>query len=186
MNGFNWFDTVLLLILVVSTLTGLRAGLARLVVGLLSTVLGFVAGFWGYRAAAGYLLPFVQTESVANVLGFLIIFVGVMIAGSMLGMVLSRLFRWIGLSWFNHLLGGLAGILRGALVIAALVDVAVAFAPSPTPLFISSSRVLPYTDELSGWVVQLAPRELKDMFREQMENLKRYHHYTNRKEPQEA
>jgi hypothetical protein len=59
-------------------------------------------------------------------------------------------------------------------VIAALVDVMIAFAPSPTPAFIDKSRILPYTLELSSWVVALAPRELRDAFTEQMNNLKQF------------
>jgi membrane protein required for colicin V production len=105
-------------------------------------------------------------------LGFLVIFVAVLILGSIISGLLSRLFNWIGLSWFNHVLGGIAGLLRGALVIAALVDVLVAFSPSPTPLFLNNSRVLPYTIQLSSWLVDLAPRELRDAFTQQMDNLK--------------
>ncbi len=94
--------------------------------------------------------------------------------GWLISAVLSRLFKWFGLSWFNHMLGGLAGFLRGALVIATLVDVAVAFSPSPTPEFLTNSRVLPYATEVSWWLVDLAPRELKDTFTEQMQNLKQF------------
>jgi membrane protein required for colicin V production len=185
MSG-NWFDIVLLLILFTSTVSGLRAGLARVIIGLVSTVVGLLTGFWCYRMVAVKILPLVQTETAANILGFLIIFFGVLIVGSVLSALLSRLFQWIGLSWFNHLLGGAAGLVRGALVIAALVDVAVAFSPSPTPRFISNSQVLPYADELSGWLVQLAPRELKDMFVEQMENLKRIRKQPKQDNPEEA
>jgi membrane protein required for colicin V production len=185
MSG-NWFDIVLLLVLVTSTVSGLRAGLARVIIGLASTVAGLLAGFWFYRMVAIKILPIVQTETAANILGFLIIFFGVLIVGSVLGAFLSRLFQWIGLSWFNHLLGGAAGLLRGALVIAALVDILVAFSPSPTPRFISNSQVLPYADEISGWLVQLAPRELKDMFVEQMENLKRIRRQPKQDNPEEA
>jgi membrane protein required for colicin V production len=184
--SWNWFDIVLFLILLSSTVSGLRAGLARVVVGLVSAVAGLLAGFWCYRIVAVQILPIVRTETAANVLGFLIIFLGALIVGSVLGALLSRLFQWIGLSWFNHLLGGAAGLLRGALVIAALVDVVVAFSPSPTPRFISNSRVLPYADELSGWLVQLAPRELKDMFVEQMENLRRLQSHPNQDNSEEA
>ncbi len=171
--NLNWFDIILLLILLASAISGLRSGLARVIIGLLSTVVGFLAAFWCYRMVAAQLLPLVQTETAANVLGFCIIFFGILIVGAVLAALLSRLFQWIGLSWFNHLLGGVAGLIRGALVIAVLVDVAVAFSPSPTPRFINSSQVLPYTTELSAWLVELAPRELKDTFVEQMENLRR-------------
>jgi membrane protein required for colicin V production len=99
-----------------------------------------------------------------------------MILGSLIAAMLSRLFRWIGLSWFNHLLGGVAGFLRGALVIAALLDILVAYSPSPMPAFLENSRVLPYAGEISWWLVDLAPRELKDAFTEQMQNLKQLWH----------
>ena len=172
--SLNWFDIVLLLILLASALSGLRSGLARVIIGLISTIAGVIAGFWCYRLVAAQLLPIVRTEVVANILGFAVIFCGVLIVGALIAALLSRLFRWIGLSWFNHLLGGVAGIIRGALVVAVLVDVLVAFSPSPTPQFISNSCVLPYTTQISAWLVELAPRELKDTFIQQMENLRRF------------
>jgi membrane protein required for colicin V production len=169
---FNWFDIVLILIMLWSVLSGLRAGFARVIVGFIATILGLLAGFWFYRLMAAKLMPWVKTVTAADILGFLVIFVAVLILGSIISGLLSRLFNWIGLSWFNHVLGGIAGLLRGALVIAALVDVLVAFSPSPTPLFLNNSRVLPYTIQLSSWLVDLAPRELRDAFTQQMDNLK--------------
>ncbi|MGI8961243.1 MAG: CvpA family protein [Bryobacteraceae bacterium] len=170
----NWFDIVLILIVIWSALTGLRAGLARVVVGFIATVLGLLAGFWFYRLLAAKLVPWVKTVTAADILGFLVIFVGALIIGAVISALLSRLFNWVGLSWFNHVLGGIAGLLRGALIIAALSDVLVAFSPSPTPFFIINSQVLPYTVQVSSWLVDLAPRELRDAFTEQMENLKQF------------
>lgn len=171
---FTWFDVVLVLILLWSAVAGLRAGLARVVVGVIATIAGFLAGFWCYGIVAAKLMPWVKTPALANILGFLAIFIGVLILGSLISALLSRLFKWIGLSWFNHFLGGVAGFFRGALVIAVLADIAVAFSPSPTPSFLEQSRVLPYVGEISGWLADLAPRELKDAFTEQMRNLKQF------------
>jgi membrane protein required for colicin V production len=172
--SLNWFDIGLILIVLWSALTGFRAGIARVVVGFIAAVCGLIAGFWFYRLAAAKLMPWVKTVTAADILGFLIIFVGVLILGSLVSALLSRLFNWIGLSGFNHFLGGIAGILRGALLIAALADVLIAFSPSPTPSFLVNSRVLPYTVQISSWLVGLAPRELRDAFTEQMENLKQF------------
>lgn len=173
MITLNWFDIALVLIILWSAISGMRAGLARVVVGFVATVAGFVAGFWFYRMMAEKLMPWVKTSTVANMLGFLIIFVGVLIAGALIGSLFSRFFHWIGLSWFNHLLGGVAGFLRGAVMIAALVDILVAFSPSPTPQFLEHSQVLPYASEVASWLVDMAPRQLKDAFDEQMQNLRR-------------
>ena len=174
MPTLNWFDILLAIVLIWSAVAGLRSGLARVVIGLIATMVGFMAGFWCYRMVAAKLLPWVGTETAANILGFLDIFVGVLILGALIAALLSSIFKWIGLSWFNHLLGGIAGFLRGALVIAALVDIAVAFSPSPMPTVLSQSKVLPYASEMSLWLVGLAPRELKDAFTEQLQNLRQF------------
>lgn len=171
---FTWFDVLLALILLWSAVSGLRAGLARVVVGVIATIVGFLAGFWCYGIVAAKLMPWVKTPALADILGFLAIFIGVLIVGALLSALLSRLFKWIGLSWFNHFLGGVAGFIRGALVIAVLVDITVAFSPSPTPSFLEQSRVLPYASEISGWIADLAPRALRDAFTEQMRNLKQF------------
>lgn len=173
MWSFNWFDIVLLLLIVVSAIAGLRTGFARVIIGLVATVAGIIAGFWCYRLVAGQLLTWTRLdERWANIFGFLIVFVGVLIVGALLATLLAKLFRWMGLSWFDHLLGGVAGFVRGVLIIAVLADIVVAFAPSPIPGFLQSSRVLPYASELGIALAQLAPRELKDSFNQQLDNLK--------------
>ncbi len=173
MWSVNWFDVGLILLIVVSVVTGLRTGFARVVIGLVATVAGFLAGFWCYQVVAAQLMAWTHMSTrAANVTGFLIVFVGVLIVGALIAALLARLFRWIGLSWFDHLLGGVAGFVRGVLVIAVLADIVVAFAPSPAPGFLGTSRVLPYASELGVAIAQLAPRELKDSFNEQMDNLK--------------
>src|SRR3954452_10329682 len=168
----NWLDISLVLIILWSAFSGFRAGLARVVIGLVATVAGLIAGFWCYRLVAAKLLPWVKTETLANILGFLLILSGALAVGALIASLLSSLFKWIGLSWFNHLLGGLAGVLRGALIISALLDFFVAFSPSPTPAVLERSQVLPYVSHVSGWLVDLAPRELKDAFTQQIQNLR--------------
>jgi membrane protein required for colicin V production len=183
---FNWFDVVLALILLWSAVAGLRAGFARVVIGLFATVIGLIAGFWFYRIPAAKLMAWLKTPVVADVLGFLAIFMGVIIVGALVAALFSRLFRWFGLSWFNHLLGGLAGFLRGALIIAAMADVLVAYSPSPTPNFLENSRLMPYVSELSSWLVDFAPHDLKDAFTEQWQNLKQLWHHAPPHSPQEV
>jgi membrane protein required for colicin V production len=170
----NWFDIVLAIVIVVSAIAGLRTGFARVVVGLAATIVGFLAGFWCYRMVAAKFEPWIATPALANILGFLIIFVGIAILGALIAAMLSRVLKWVGLSWFNHLLGGAAGFLRGVLVIAVLASVLVAFAPSPTPQYLQNSRVLPYANNLAAVLAELAPHQLKDSFLQQMQNLKQF------------
>jgi membrane protein required for colicin V production len=169
----NWFDVFLLLMLLSSAIAGVRTGFARVVVGFVAAIFGFLAAFWCYRLVAVNIAPWVSRPALADALGFFLVFIGVLILGSLVGAILSRLLKWVGLSWFNHLLGGAAGLVRGVLVVAVMVSAIVAFSPSPPPSFLDNSRLLPYALEVSSWLAATAPRELKDAFDAQMKNLKR-------------
>lgn len=169
----NWFDVVLLILVLASVLSGLRTGLARVVLHLVATVAGFIAGFWFYRIAADELAPWVHNPLAAKIAGFALIFTGVMIAGSLAGWAIARLFSVIGLSWLDHLLGGAAGFLRGAVIVAAMVAVIVALSPLSPPSFLAESRVTPYATHISSVLAQFAPRELRESFEQQMQKLKR-------------
>lgn len=172
MPSFNWFDVLLVLIILWSAMMGMRSGLARVVVGFAATIVGLFAGFWCYRIVAEQLPPWIGNAPTANIAGFLIIFAAALILGSLISSLLARVFKWFGLSWFDHFLGGIAGFLRGAIVVAAVVDMVVAFSPSPAPLVLERSQVLPYASEVATWLVDMAPRELRDAFTEQLDNLK--------------
>ena len=172
MPAFNWFDLLVMAAILFSTVSGLRAGLARVVIGIIAATVGLLAGFWCYRLAGAKLQSLVTSEPLANLLGFLVIFFAIVIAGALIAALLSRLFQWVGLSWFNHFLGGVAGAARGVIVIAALLSFVVAFTPSPMPQALSRSTLLPYASGISQTLVSMAPRELKDAFTQQLANLR--------------
>jgi membrane protein required for colicin V production len=143
-------------------------------VGFVATIVAILIGFWFYPFMAAKLGPWIPDKTLANFCGFILLFGGVMLGGALVGAILSRFFAWIGLSWLNRLLGGAAGFCRGVLIVAVLVDVFVAFAPSPTPEMLQHSLVVPYVSTVAGRLVDLAPNSLKAAFDEEMENLKRY------------
>lgn len=170
----NWFDISLLLLVLVSVISGFRSGFARVAIGLGSTILGLLLALWSYRIPAAWFRPYVSSDTIADTIGFLLIFIAVCVLGGLVAAALAHLFKWIGLSWFDHLLGGAVGFVRGALVVAALVAAVVAFSPSPTPAFLNESRVLPYAQHVAYMVIAAAPHDVKDAFERQLEHLKHY------------
>lgn len=172
--SFNWFDVLLAIAILMSTVAGFRSGFARVVVGLCAAMAGLLLGFWCYRMVGAKLLPFVSTAALADILGFLVIFFGILLAGALLAALLANLFKWIGLTWFDHFMGGVAGFLRGILVVAGVSAVLVAFVPSPVPGYITSSRVMPYAAHVAAALAEMAPRDLKDSFFQEWQNLKRF------------
>ena len=80
-----------------------------------------------------------------------------LIAGGILGQILSKIFKWTGLSWLDRTLGAGFGLVRGALVVVAIVAVLMAFTPKPIPYWMTGSVLLPYAVEASDWCAALAP-----------------------------
>jgi membrane protein required for colicin V production len=181
----NWIDLLLLAIVGASVVSGLMTGLARAVVGLAATVAGIIFGFWSYGMVSGHIQDYVNSRPVANLIGFCLIFFGFVIVGHLVGRILAKFFKWVGMSWFDRLLGGAFGFVRGMLVAVALVTVLLAFAPKPPPSSVVDSRFLPYVMSASDVVAALTPHEIKDACRDTVEKVRKTWHEKLRR-PDEA
>lgn len=169
----NWLDIVLILVIASSVYSGFASGLARLVVGIVSTVLAILLAIWFYGSAGVMFQEYVSSRSVSNVLGFVIIFAGIMIAGSLLSRLLAKLFKWVGLGWLDRLLGGAFGLLRGILVSIALIMILMAFSTHPPPPSVLNSRISPYVVDAASVLSTIAPRELREGYRDSYDRVKR-------------
>jgi membrane protein required for colicin V production len=169
----NWVDYLLAAILALSVISGFSAGFARVGIGTAAVIVGALTGFWCYGIAGAYVLDYVNSRALANFLGFVVVFGGIVLLGAFIAMLVAKLFKWIGLSWFDRLLGATFGAFRGVIVAIAFVTVFLAFAPNPPPRSITDSKMLPYVVDASNVLSFLTPREIKDAFRETREKVKR-------------
>lgn len=160
----NWFDFLLLIIVGASVVGGFTGGFARVGIGFFAAVAGIILGFWFYGIPAAWLSGILKSQMAANLLGYLIVFGFVVGVGAFAGWVLSKLFKWVGLSWLDRLLGAAFGFVRGTLIVVALVTVLMAFAPKPPPAWMVNSRTLPYALNASQICAALAPKQVKDAF----------------------
>ena len=172
----NWLDAVLILLLAFSVWRSFAKGLTREVIGLLAVVVGIFLGTWLYSSVGEWIEPHVHSRATANFCGFLLVLIGVMLAGSFAGWILSKLLRVTGLSFFDRLLGAGFGVLRGVLMAAALVLGILAFAPGAKagtpPEAVAGSRLAPLVIGCARLFVAAAPREMKDGFRKSYEQVK--------------
>lgn len=172
-SDLNWLDYALIFVVFVSVGSGLKVGMARIGIGLVATVAGFVLGSWFYRMAGAVFLKFISNVQLAHLLGFLVIFSAVLIVGALLGKLLAKIFKWVGLSFFDRLLGAAFGIVRGVVICAILLGVFVALSPKTPPAGVLNSHFAPYVIESSNVIVALTPRELKDAFQKSYEQVKK-------------
>ena len=169
----NWLDVVLGLILLVSIVTSFRKGLAREVIALISVVVAILLGLWLYGFVGGHLLPYLSSPAVARLAGFVVVFCGVLLLGSLVGFAVGKFLKVTGLSFFDHLLGAGFGIVRGILISATVVLGIMAFAQGEkAPDSIVQSRVAPYVVQGARILAALAPHEVKEGFRKTYSRVK--------------
>jgi membrane protein required for colicin V production len=154
-------------------LQGVRQGFTRLAIGLAATLLGIVLASWMYGSAGAFLIPYLSSRALANIAGFLLVFIGVQVVGSLLALGLSRLYKWTGLTVLDRMLGAVFGVVKAALVGIVIVMILTAFPLNPVPNSIKDSIAAPYLIEASHILVQLAPRELKDGFSATYDRIKK-------------
>ena len=169
----NLLDLLLVAIVGLSMIAGFRAGFARVGIGFVAAIAGMLFAFWFYGIPAGWMHTWFTSMTVCNLLGFFIVFFGFVIAGALLGRLLSTLFKWTGLSWLDRLLGAAFGFARGSLMAIAFIAVLLAFTPAPLPPWMVDSKVLPYALDASHWVSELAPSAIKNAFAESMNQIRK-------------
>jgi membrane protein required for colicin V production len=169
----NLLDYLLLAIVGFSVISGFASGFARVGIGFAATILGILCGLWFYGLPAAWLHEYMQSHPAANLLGFLIVFAAVVLAGGVVARIVSGFFKLAGLSWLDRFTGAAFGFVRGVVLAVAVVTVITAFSPSPAPRFIVESRLMPYVTSSGNVIASLAPRELKDSYHGAVERLKR-------------
>lgn len=116
-----WFDYTVIAIVLLSVLLGWWRGLVYEVLALLGWVAaGIVARLFAAKAAP-YMPAALGAEAVRTAVAFAALFIGTLIISGIVAWMLSKLVKWVGLGWLDGLLGALFGMLRGVLVILALV-----------------------------------------------------------------
>ena len=120
----NGFDIFFLLVLLYGAWKGWHSGLVQQVLGLV----GFFVGLWVARLfyeQVGYqLAPHLGTApAVANVLAFVLLWMGVPLVLYLLGEMLTQFLEWLRVGSVNRLGGCAVGVLKYLLLLGVLCNV---------------------------------------------------------------
>ena len=168
MNGLDW---VIAAILVLSVIQAASQGFAFELFSLAGTVFGYVLAAWEYPAAARYVAPYVKDDAIAGGAGFLLIFLAVVALAGIAGRIAQWATHGAGLRWFDRLLGGAFGFLRGVLGVSVLVMAMASFLPASDAL--AKSSLGHYFLIAGRAVVYAGPGELKQKFHDGLKALER-------------
>jgi len=169
----NWLDYVLCGLAIAFAVHGAVKGFTRQIIGLAALLIGLLLACWFYGSAGAFLLPYVSHKGVANFIGFLLVFVGVQIAGGIAGWAIFRLLKTAGLSFIDRILGVGFGLLKAALIGVVLVVALSSFTIKQLPDGVSGSRFAPVLMEAGRLVSAMTPKEMKDVYDRSYQNLKK-------------
>ena len=162
-TDLNWFDWILVAIVLVSMGMAFRRGLVRAILGLVGFAGGFALATLTYTHFAEWLMNHHVTLSVASVrtLAFLLIVVGTAAGFELLGWRLQRVLIRVGLSGLDRILGVAFGFGRGCLIGLALLLAAANYAPRSDAL--TNSVLSPYLFAIAHDVSFLVPQYLQGL-----------------------
>jgi membrane protein required for colicin V production len=162
MGTWNWLDCILGAIVVASIVTAIMKGFVQELISLAAVLIGLVVAAIGYSRAAPWFEDLTKSHEIALGLGFLVLFIGTLLAGALLGFLARKLIKSAGIQWFDRFLGGLFGLVRGVLVDAILLMAMLAFAIKPDA--VRQSALAPYVTTGTRVVAVVMPGSLRAQF----------------------
>ncbi len=158
MGAMNWVDAVMLAVIALSALAGFLRGLAREALGLAAWLAAALLASRCYGAGLKLARRWIDDPQLADVVCFVIVFVVILIALSVLAGLLSRLVRLSVLGGIDRILGAGFGILRGAvLLVLAFIVLGIVVAPDRWPDPVRQARGLPYLHAGAAYALAQAP-----------------------------
>lgn len=131
-DGVTALDFVLLAVVAISVVAAAIKGFFYEVWMMVAAVVAVVVAAWQFPLLAphlswalGWLTP-AQSAEAANFAAFLLLLALVLIVAMIIGRLMRRALRAVGLGWPDHLLGAFLGLVRGLLLAVAAVTMMVA------------------------------------------------------------
>jgi membrane protein required for colicin V production len=114
--AFNQVDIVILIITLLSSVFGLWRGLIKEVLSLLTWIAALLVSRVYSESLAGLLSGMIENEGIRYVTAFTLLFITVMLLGTLLTSLMSKLLTVSGLKLADRLLGAVFGIARGVII----------------------------------------------------------------------
>jgi membrane protein required for colicin V production len=170
MGAWNWLDWTFAAIVVVSVVAAIMKGFFRELISLASLVIGLVVAALAYPRAALWFEDLTKSHEIALGLGFMTLFLGILLLGSLVSLLARKLIKTAGIQWFDRFLGAAFGLARGVVVDCILLLVLLAFTIKPGA--VQQSSLAPYVTAGARVISLAMPGNLKAQFRQGFEKFR--------------
>lgn len=167
----NLLDIVLAAIIAFCLIRGIFRGLVKELSSIIGVVAGFYAAYSYYPLTARFLNRWIADTGYANILGCLILFLGVYIGISIIGVLMKYLMNIVFLGWTDRVCGLIFGTLKGVLIVSVIVVLLTAFLPKNVAI-LRDSLIVRHTMVISSTMVRVASIDMKKLFQDHVKGLK--------------
>ncbi len=169
---FTLLDWIVLGIVLYSVVMSAVRGFVREVLGLATVLAALFLAAWFHRDLGMLFRDIFSTENLALFFGFSLLFVGTLIVGFTVIWLVYRFFQFARIEWFDRLLGGAFGFIRGWLLATVIFLVLTSFGVRSET--VRDSELSPYFLHGSRVVAAVTPFELKSRFMVGYEEVQRW------------
>lgn len=166
----NSFDILVSIIFGFCLIRGIFRGLVKEVASIIGVMAGYYAAYSYYPYVAKFLSQWISVVAYSRLIGFLVLFIGVFLIISILGVIIKYLMSIAFLGWVDRISGGIFGIIKGLLIISVLFIVFTTFLSKNTSI-VKDSIVAPHLSRLSKQMAKIMKKDMKNEFNEKIEGL---------------
>jgi membrane protein required for colicin V production len=159
----NPFDILIIIILVVTLTRGIFRGLVKELASIIGVLGGFYAAYSYYAFLGSPLTRWIPQAGWANIVGFVLIFTGVYLIVSILGVIIKYLLSIAFLGWMDRLCGALFGGIKGFMICAVLLVALIAFLPARSTL-VKGSMLSPYIMKIAQPMARVVSKEMRQRY----------------------
>lgn len=153
----NLLDMIILATMAFLILKGLLRGFFREIASLVGVIAGiFLANFFQPQMTK-YLEDYLPSIDILPLISFVLIFLLIMVASNILGLVLKFLFLKVMTGWGGRILGGVLAAIKGVIIIYLVIILLFFFLPAKTPLIATSKLAPSIITSYQGMVSLISP-----------------------------
>ena len=146
----NWVDFTIIGVILLSALISIIRGFVKEALSLISWVLAFFIASRFYMYITSYLTYF-DSDVIRIAVAIAILFISTLIVCAIVSYIIGQLVQKTGLSSTDRVLGICFGVLRGILVVAAVLFFVDTFTPlSQSPSWVQS-QLIPHFHFIIRW-----------------------------------
>ncbi len=168
----NLFDILIVIIFGFCLIRGFFRGFIKEVSSIIGVFGGFYAAYSYYIEFAKPLSGWIPDKSYLYIVSFLIVFCGVFLIISILGVVIKYILNIAFLGWVDRICGAGFGIIKATLIASILLIALTAFLPGGAPI-VKDSMLSPHVSVISEKMAKIIPKDMKHQFESKIEELKK-------------